>query len=192
MLGSLGYVRHVEKHSDHLGTHGQLIPRPDILIISAQDDDTTMRLAQETRLQNIQYLLLLHEPHAEDSILQRTPAYARLSIRSLTTERLHQALSRLRRTDTGPFTAETSLADRSRLGRVPLMPSFTPREQEALSLLAAGMSNKEIADNMGISEHGAKRHVGRLLAKLNCPNRTLAVTSALRLGLLTEMFLPFI
>jgi DNA-binding NarL/FixJ family response regulator len=61
---------------------------------------------------------------------------------------------------------------------------LTPREQQALMLLADGMSNKQIARRLGISEHGAKRHVANVLAKLNCPNRTLAVAHALRYGLL--------
>ncbi len=61
---------------------------------------------------------------------------------------------------------------------------LTPREQQALVLLADGMSNKQIARRLGISEHGAKRHVANVLAKLNCPNRTLAVALALRHGLL--------
>jgi DNA-binding NarL/FixJ family response regulator len=61
---------------------------------------------------------------------------------------------------------------------------LTPREQQALVLLADGMSNKQIARRLGISEHGAKRHVANVLAKLNCPNRTLAVALAIRYGLL--------
>src|SRR5690242_17049245 len=60
---------------------------------------------------------------------------------------------------------------------------LTSREQQALVLLAKGMSNKQIARRLGISEHGAKRHVANVLAKLNCPNRTLAVALALRYGL---------
>lgn len=63
---------------------------------------------------------------------------------------------------------------------------LTPREQQALSLLADGMSNKQIARRLGISEHGAKRHVANVLAKLNCPNRTLAVALAMRYGLLGQ------
>lgn len=63
---------------------------------------------------------------------------------------------------------------------------LTPRERQALKLLADGLSNKQIARRLGISEHGAKRHVGNVLAKLNCPNRTVAVTVALNHGLLAE------
>ena len=57
--------------------------------------------------------------------------------------------------------------------------------RQALVLLAKGMSNKQIARRLNISEHGAKRHVANVLAKLNCPNRTLAVALALRHGLVS-------
>ncbi|MFI6388610.1 response regulator transcription factor [Nonomuraea sp. NPDC050547] len=60
------------------------------------------------------------------------------------------------------------------------------REMEALALLAEGLSNKQIARRLGISEHGAKRHVANILAKLNCPNRTLATAVAISRGLVRD------
>ncbi|WP_144070101.1 response regulator transcription factor [Nonomuraea indica] len=42
-----------------------------------------------------------------------------------------------------------------------------------------------MARRLGISEHGAKRHVANILAKLNCSNRTLATAVALRRGLVS-------
>jgi DNA-binding NarL/FixJ family response regulator len=62
-------------------------------------------------------------------------------------------------------------------------PSLTEREAETLEFMAAGMSNRQIARDMGITEHGVKRHVAHIFAKLNCRNRTTAVAVALRLGL---------
>lgn len=63
---------------------------------------------------------------------------------------------------------------------------LTPRERQALDLLAEGLSNKQIARRLGISDNSAKRHVGNVLAKLNCPNRTFAVARALQAGLIDE------
>ena len=60
---------------------------------------------------------------------------------------------------------------------------FTPREQQTLALLVEGLPNKQIARRLGISEHGAKRNVANILAKLNVPNRTLAAAKAVRDGL---------
>ncbi|MEY9893698.1 two-component system nitrate/nitrite response regulator NarL [Catenulispora sp. MAP12-49] len=61
---------------------------------------------------------------------------------------------------------------------------LTPRELEVLELLVEGLSNKEIARRLSMSEHGVKRHVGAVLAKLNCPNRTVAVAFVLQKGLM--------
>ncbi|SDK44073.1 helix-turn-helix transcriptional regulator [Nonomuraea jiangxiensis] len=60
------------------------------------------------------------------------------------------------------------------------------RELEALGLMVEGLSNKQIARRLGISEHGAKRHVANILAKLNCSNRTLATALALSRGLVRD------
>jgi DNA-binding NarL/FixJ family response regulator len=62
-------------------------------------------------------------------------------------------------------------------------PRMSPREQQVLVLLVDGLSNKQIARRLKISEHGAKRLVANILAKLDCPNRTRAVTRALKEGL---------
>jgi DNA-binding NarL/FixJ family response regulator len=63
--------------------------------------------------------------------------------------------------------------------------SLTAREYEVLELVAAGLPNKAIARELGISEHTAKFHVGSLLGKLGAGSRTEAVTIATRRGLLT-------
>ncbi len=63
-------------------------------------------------------------------------------------------------------------------------PEPSPREQEVLSLIAQGHSNKEIAAQLGLSEDTVKRHVSNVLDKLGVQDRTQAVTEALRRGLL--------
>jgi DNA-binding NarL/FixJ family response regulator len=62
-------------------------------------------------------------------------------------------------------------------------PHLTPREREVLDALLSGLANKEIADALGISPRTVKGHVGALLAKLGCLDRTQAVIAAYRLGL---------
>jgi DNA-binding CsgD family transcriptional regulator len=61
---------------------------------------------------------------------------------------------------------------------------LTPREQEVLTLLAEGASNKAIARRLGISVHTAKFHVSSLLDKLDAVGRTDAVSHAARLGVI--------
>ncbi|MCC7365508.1 MAG: response regulator transcription factor [Dehalococcoidia bacterium] len=62
--------------------------------------------------------------------------------------------------------------------------TLTEREREVLVLLAAGLPNKGIALQLGISEHTAKFHVGTILSKLGAASRTEAVMVAARRGLL--------
>jgi len=61
---------------------------------------------------------------------------------------------------------------------------LTPRENEVLQLLAQGLPNKLIAQQLNISTHTVKFHVNALLTKLNAQSRTEAVVNATRLGLI--------
>jgi len=71
----------------------------------------------------------------------------------------------------------------SRLGDEPAEP-LTPREVEVLQLLAQGLSNKQIAARLAISDHTAKFHVAAILGKLGADGRTDAVVRAARAGLI--------
>ncbi|WP_339267775.1 response regulator transcription factor [Paenibacillus sp. FSL R5-0744] len=59
---------------------------------------------------------------------------------------------------------------------------LTPREQEVLDLIALGMSNKEIASKLVITEKTVKTHVSHVLGKLNLSDRTQAAIFALKSG----------
>jgi DNA-binding NarL/FixJ family response regulator len=60
---------------------------------------------------------------------------------------------------------------------------LTDRERQVVQLLAEGLSNKLIADRLGISDHTAKFHVNGVMAKLGSSTRTEAVVEAVRRGL---------
>ena len=61
----------------------------------------------------------------------------------------------------------------------------TAREGEVLGLLARGLSNKQIARELGISEHTVKFHISSLYAKLGVGNRAEAVSRGARHGLIS-------
>ena len=60
---------------------------------------------------------------------------------------------------------------------------LTPREREVLALLAAGMSNGEIAARLMLSVGTVRLHVSNILTKLQAPNRTSAAIFAVKHGL---------
>jgi two-component system, NarL family, nitrate/nitrite response regulator NarL len=65
-----------------------------------------------------------------------------------------------------------------------LIESPTPREREVLALIAEGMSNRAIAERLGLSDHTVKFHVGSLLGKLDAATRAELVAIAARHGLI--------
>jgi DNA-binding NarL/FixJ family response regulator len=60
---------------------------------------------------------------------------------------------------------------------------LTAREQQVIELLASGLTNKEIAQRLGITEHTIKFHVNAILGKLGAETRTEAVVHAAKLGI---------
>jgi LuxR family transcriptional regulator, maltose regulon positive regulatory protein len=62
--------------------------------------------------------------------------------------------------------------------------ALTPRELEVLQLLADGLTNRQIAERLVVSEHTVHRHVTNMLRKLDLPSRTAAAAYAVRSGLL--------
>ncbi|KKM11299.1 hypothetical protein SY88_09545 [Clostridiales bacterium PH28_bin88] len=60
---------------------------------------------------------------------------------------------------------------------------LTPREQEVLALVAQGLSNKEVADILALSEHTVRNHLRNILEKLHLRNRVEAANYAVRSGL---------
>lgn len=61
--------------------------------------------------------------------------------------------------------------------------TLTERETEILRLIATGLSNKEIAEELVIGEKTVKTHVSNVLAKLNVRSRTQAALYAASIGL---------
>lgn len=84
-----------------------------------------------------------------------------------------------------PPAIASKLAQRIHRGAAPdVADAVTGREREILQLMAKGLSNREIARALHISENTVKTHVSNVYQKLDVNDRTGAVTTALRLGII--------
>ncbi|MBV9681803.1 MAG: response regulator transcription factor [Solirubrobacterales bacterium] len=110
---------------------------------------------------------LVRDAHAVVEELDARPLRAEL-----------EALARRARIDLGqrqpPETAPNTALERLEL---------TPRELEVLPLLAGGLTNREIATELFISNKTASVHVSRILTKLSVPNRAAAAAAAHHLAI---------
>ncbi len=72
-----------------------------------------------------------------------------------------------------------------RSGKLPYLscPRLTPREYEVLDLLASGLSDREIAQKLGVSNETARTYTKRLLQTLSVNNRMQAVLKGVRCGM---------
>ncbi|WP_207400872.1 helix-turn-helix transcriptional regulator [Actinomadura roseirufa] len=183
MLQGLDVVRD-QRSADDLETavEGAARAAPTVLIVSHRDLDETARpVLHDAASRGVRALVLV--PGGDVPRAGRLAGLACggfLSTGDLGRTELRHALTRVA---DGEVPIPAPLA-RSLLGPSdPAPPRMTPREHEVLPLLARGLSNKQIARRLSISQHGAKRLVANILAKLDSPNRTVAVTRMLSLGL---------
>jgi DNA-binding NarL/FixJ family response regulator len=102
---------------------------------------------------------------------QMDPTVARKVLREF------QHVTAARRTTPGPTAPTQPTVEEEPLEKL------TDREEEILKLLAAGLSNKEIAQQLALSEGTVKNHISAILAKLHANDRTQAVLTALKRGL---------
>ena len=102
---------------------------------------------------------------------QMDPTVARKVLREF------QHVTAAHRTTTGPLVPTQPIAEEEPLEKL------TDREEEILKLLAAGLSNKEIAQQLSLSEGTVKNHISVILSKLHANDRTQAVLTALKRGL---------
>jgi len=67
--------------------------------------------------------------------------------------------------------------------QTPLVDDLTPRELEVLKLIAGGLCNRDIAQQLTISEKTVKNHINNIFSKLHINDRSQAILYAIREGL---------
>jgi DNA-binding NarL/FixJ family response regulator len=142
-----------------------LAPRSRLLVLSGSDGD---RDVMEALLAGACGYLLKASPVEEIAAGIRSAADGGATLSPPVASHL---LDYVRRTGPGPTVAT------ERVG------SLTPREGEVLRLIAAGLENAEIAQELVISERTARNHVASILEKLQMRNRIQAAVYAVKHGL---------
>ncbi|MEA2724417.1 MAG: hypothetical protein QOH59_2188 [Gemmatimonadales bacterium] len=119
--------------------------------------------------------------HSLLALSRRDPATIALRAAGTAFERLgaarHAGAARL-------LLQELDLKPHGPIGAAAKLGRLTPREIEVLRLVAQGLSDKESAVRLKLSEHTIHRHVGNILTKTGLPSRAAAVAQAARSGLL--------
>ena len=173
-------------NSAHLPTQAAVY-RPDVVLWDlgwdpAQDLEASLAQIEDLREEGLPVVALL----ADDAQAPEVWASGALGLllRDASVETL---LASLQAAVRGLVVYDPSLAlvpSPARDFTLVLAEDLTPRETEVLQLLADGLTNKAIAQRLGISDHTVKFHVNAILGKLGAQSRTEAVVRATRLGLL--------
>lgn len=150
-------------------------------IVEANTDDEAVRVLMLTTFELDEYVYDALRAGASGFLLKDVPADQLVAgIRLIAageallapsvTRRLISEFSRVAPVDREPDSAIEEL---------------TPRELEVLQLIARGLSNAEIADELVVSNTTVKTHVARILLKLGLRDRVQAVVKAYEVGLVT-------
>lgn len=134
----------------------------------------------ETGLARLEFARALHDAGQHGEATEEAALALELFQRLGADGALERARSFLQRLESGSPDATKAAA----AGRRPSDERLTPRQLTVLRLVAEGMSDREIAERLFLSEHTVHRHVANILARLRVPSRTAAVTAAMREGLL--------
>lgn len=133
----------------------QKAPNIRVLVLTTFDDDD--------------YITQAMKFGAKGYLLKDTPS-----------EELAQAIRAIHKgyTQMGPGLFEKVMTATSHVEAPPELEQLTPREKEVLQLIAKGLNNREIAQNLFISERTVKNHVNSILSRLNLRDRTQAAIFA--------------
>lgn len=142
----------------------QAVARPRVLVLTTFDDDAALLLAAHNGARGF-----LLKDVSRTELLQaiRDVHDGKLALRPAVGDRVRSVLSN-RQTKEPPAS----------------VPSLTPRELDVLRLMSAGLTNREIADGLGLAEGTVKNHVSVVLGKLAAEDRTRAVLRAIEIGLI--------
>ena len=145
-------------------------------------DDEGPRVLVLTTFEQDEYVFQALRAGASGFLLKRTPAddlIAGIKVIADGDSLLSPSVTRRLITEFASTSAAPTGTDTS--GK---LEALTEREMEVLQLVSRGLSNREIADDLVVSEGTVKTHVKRVLAKLEVRDRTQAVIFAYNAGII--------
>jgi DNA-binding NarL/FixJ family response regulator len=158
----------------------QVLPRTVVLILTTRED--VSRLGQALKAGASGYILKTASSEQILDSLRKALEGATPLDHALATGLLLRLLNNEHHgTLGGPAPPRTTGAAQA---EAPLAALLTPRELEVLGLVARGYTNREIARSLSVSKSTVKKHVQRLMWKLEVSTRTQAAVKANDLGLL--------
>jgi DNA-binding NarL/FixJ family response regulator len=177
-----GIVVVAEASSAHEAIRLFRTERPDVTLLDLtmpdMDGVEAMRAIRDEFPDGRFIVLTVHS--GDDDIRRALEAGARAYL--LKTAPGPEVVETVRAVHAGLHHLSREVADR--MNEYPVAAHLTPREIEVLRLLPRGLSNKEIAARLDVSETTAKWFVKNILQKLGVKDRTAAVTTALERGIL--------
>jgi len=168
------------------GTRAVGLLRPDVVTIDvALPDGDGIRFARDLRDRHPELGIVILTSRGEDDVLFRAleSGVSAFVAKSASTDEVLGAI-RHAAVAASSFTAAGLAVALARRGHAGDRQALSPREDEALRLLGAGLSIPAIAGTMFVSQSTAKTYVARLYEKLGASNRAQALMTALRHGLL--------
>jgi DNA-binding NarL/FixJ family response regulator len=126
------------------------------------------------RVVEYRFLVIEHSVEIYGALIAAAFAAAGIWL-GLTLTRRDVVVKEVRIPATGPFVADTARIEALRI---------TPRELEVLQLIADGLSTREMAERLFVSENTVKTHTSRVLDKLGASRRTQAVQLAKTQGII--------
>ncbi len=181
--------------------------RPDVVLMDLKMPDVDgltaiRRISADSELRGVKIVVLTTFDDDENVFAALRAGASGFLIKDLEPTELLQAIRVVARGDAllapsvtraliGAFTAAGASAPEPTRHQVDSrVASLTAREREVVSLVAAGLSNDEIADRLVLSPLTAKTHVSRAMVKLNARDRAQLVVIAYATGLATPQGVP--
>ena len=148
----------------------------DFAFIDIHDDVLNeLKIIDYIKIRNKNIKVLVSDRNKNKNTFKKVLAYGIEGYITNTTEK-EEFIFLLKKILRGKKAYETDLIDKVVNGRVEnKLDQLTKREQEVLKEMSKGLNNKEIADNLFITESTVKKHISNIFSKLDFRNRQEAI-----------------